>query len=306
MISQISSRIALGIVLGILCLQGANAQDDYELTPEQQQALEQLQALVDTLNPQAGEITLGNDLATLNVPEEFYFLNGTDAATVLVDIWGNPPDQSVMGMLFPTRFSPIDYDAWAVSIEYAEDGHVSDTDAANIDYDELLEGMQKDIRRSNSDRIDAGYQPIELVGWAEPPHYDAASKKLYWAKEVRFGEDPDTTLNYEIRALGRKGILSMTFIAATRQLVEINENREAVLAMVDFNEGNRYSDFDSNLDEVAAYGIGALVAGKVAAKAGLIGALLLILKKFGIFLVLGLAAFARKIKAMFSTDTLAP
>jgi uncharacterized membrane-anchored protein len=58
---------------------------------------------------------------------------------------------------------------------------------------------------------------------------------------------------------------------------------------------------------VAAYGIGALVAGKLAAKAGLFAAALVLLKKFGIFLVIGLAAFARKARKMLSgTDTLKP
>ena len=36
-----------------------------------------------------------------------------------------------------------------------------------------------------------------------------------------------------------------------------------------FNEGHRYLDFNPSLDKVATYGIGALIAGKVAAKVGL-------------------------------------
>lgn len=95
---------------------------------------------------------------------------------------------------------------------------MSDEDAADIDYDELLEEMQDDIRDANPDREAAGYGTIELLGWAEAPHYDATSKKLYWAKELRFDGSDETTLNYEIRALGRRGILTMTFIAAGSQL----------------------------------------------------------------------------------------
>ena len=306
MSSQLLLRIALSVLLGLFCTQNSFAQDDYELTPEQQQQFAEMQALVDAMHPLSGEITLGDDLATLNVPEDFYFLNATDAETVLVGLWGNPPGQQVMGMLFQANMSPLDFGSWAVTIDYVEEGHVSDSDAADIDYDEMLEDMQSDTRNGNDDRIDAGYQPIQLLGWAEAPHYDPASRKLYWAMELRFGDDPDTTLNYEIRALGRKGYLNMTFIAATSQLAEINDKREAVLAMAEFNDGNRYTDFDSNLDEVAAYGIGALIAGKVAAKAGFFAASLILLKKFGIFIVIGLAAFARKLKGMFTTETLGP
>lgn len=284
----------------------AIAQDDieFELTPEEIRELEYYQSVVDSLQPQTGEIVLGNDLATLVVPDAFYFLDTGDAETVLVDLWGNIPGQDVLGMLLPSEYSPLDLDSWAVTIDYTEDGYVSDDDAAEIDYNELLRDMQKDTRNWNEERIDSGYEAVELLGWAEPPHYDAAEKKLYWAKELRFGDMPETTLNYEIRALGRRGILSMTFIAATNQLDEINAHREQVLSMVAFNEGNRYSDFDPSIDKVAAYGLGALVAGKIAAKTGLIAALVLFLKKFGIFIVIGIAAFFRKIVGAFKTEKL--
>lgn len=284
----------------------AIAQDDmdYELTPEEIRELEYYQSIVDSLEPRTGEIVLGNSLATLVVPEAFYFLDSDDAETVLVDLWGNVPGQDVLGMLVPAEYSPLDLDSWAVTIDYTEDGYVSDEDAAEIDYDQLLRDMQKDTRDWNEERVDAGYEAIELLGWAEPPHYDSAEKKLYWAKELRFGDMQDTTLNYEIRALGRRGILSMTFIAASDQLDEINAHREQVLSMVSFNEGNRYSDFDPSIDKVAAYGLGALVAGKVAAKTGLIAAVILFLKKFGIFIVIGIAAFFRKILGAFRSEKL--
>jgi uncharacterized membrane-anchored protein len=41
-----------------------------------------------------------------------------------------------------------------------------------------------------------------------------------------------------------------------------------VLSMVEFSNGNRYADFNSNTDKVAAWTIGGLVAGKVLAKVG--------------------------------------
>lgn len=278
----------------------AIAQGDSELTAEEQTELASLQAILDSLDMQTGNIALGDGLATLRVPEDYYYLDPEDSRVVLVDLWGNPPEvANVLGMLFPDRYSPFDSDSWAVTIEYEDDGHVSDEDAAEIDYDELLESMQADTRASNDARIDAGYGAIELVGWAEQPRYDASTKKLYWAKELRFDGNEDTTLNYDIRALGRTGVLSMTFVASSRQLGEINASRDEVLAMAEFNEGKRYQDFDSSIDKVAAYGIGALVAGKVAAKAGLLAGALLFLKKFGVFLLLGLVVLGKKIGGLF-------
>jgi uncharacterized membrane-anchored protein len=49
---------------------------------------------------------------------------------------------------------------------------------------------------------------------------------------------------------------------------------QSVLSFVDFNPGHRYADFIPGTDKLATYGIGALIAGKVAAKAGLFKLLL--------------------------------
>lgn len=294
------------LLIGLGSVAFAQDEEFPELTAEEQQLFAHLQSLVESLEPKTGDIPIGDDLATLSIPDDFYFLDAEDAETVLVDIWGNPPGQDVLGMLFPAHYSPLDGEAWAVTIDYMADGWVSDEDAADIDYGDLLDDMRDDIRDANPDREAAGYAAIELLGWAEPPRYDTVTKKLYWAKELRFGDDENATLNYEIRALGRRGILTMTFIASSDQLPEINDSREAVLAMAEFNEGNRYSDFDPDIDTVAAYGVGALVAGKIAAKSGFLAAAVLLLKKFGVFLLLGVAAFGRKLKSLFTTEKLEP
>ena len=56
------------------------------------------------------------------------------------------------------------------------------------------------------------------------------------------------------------------------------------------------------MDKVAAYGLGALVAGKVLAKTGLIAAAIIFLKKFGVFIVLGLGALVGRLFKKKSAD----
>jgi len=281
----------------------AQAQDDEELTAEEREQAEYYQSVLEALDPQSGDIAIGDGLATLSVPDDFYFLDAGDSETVLVDLWGNPPGQAVLGMIFPARYSPLDPDGWAVTVDYIADGHVSDADAADIDYSGLLSDMQAETRATNSERVEAGYEAVELLGWAEPPYYDPANKKLYWAKELRFGDADFTTLNYEIRALGREGMLTMTFIASGSQLGEINASRDTVLAMAEFDAGNRYTDFDPSVDTVAAYGIAALVAGKLASKAGLLAVAAVFLKKFWILLVMGIAAIGKRLKNVLGGAT---
>jgi uncharacterized membrane-anchored protein len=247
-----------------------------------------------SLNFQKGAITLPGGVAGLALPEGFHYLSPEDTERVLVTAWGNPPGNETLGMLVKGPDDILADESWAVVIAYEEDGYVSDEDADSIDYGQVLADMQSSSRESNKARIEAGYDEVELVGWAAIPRYDKTTNKLYWAKELRFGNIPVNTLNYNVRILGRKGVLVLNLVATMPQLEEIERVIPTVLAMTNFNPGHRYSDFDPELDTVAAYGIGALVAGKLAAKAGLfakLGVLLLALKKFWIFAVLAIGAF---------------
>mgnify|MGYP006217387677 CR=1 FL=1 len=92
-----------------------------------------------------------------------------DARRVLEDMWGNPPDDSVLGMIVPRRPGLSEQDSWAVVVTWSDDGYVSDEDASKIDYADLLKTMQAETRDSNPERIKAGYGSLDLVGWAVPP-----------------------------------------------------------------------------------------------------------------------------------------
>lgn len=298
------SRFLLSLVL-LLPFWAAAQDAETTLTEEEQIAAYQawMEETLSNLKPQTGEITLPNGVATLNVPESFYYLSPEDSKTVLEDIWGNPPSELTQGMLFPQGVTPFDETSWGVTIEYVEEGYVDDSDAADIDYNDLLKSMQKDTAESNEWRESEGYPTIALVGWAKPPYYDSNTQKLYWAKELQFNDNPEHTLNYNIRLLGRKGYLLMNFIASMEQLPEIENNLDTILAMSTFNEGNRYADFNPDIDEVAAYGLGALVAGKVIAKTGFLAAAILLLKKFGVFILIGIGIAFKWFVGLFARKT---
>src|SRR5436190_1477248 len=75
------------------------------------------------------------------------------------------------------------------------------------DYDSLLADMKESTAEGSKERKKAGYAGVTLIGWAEPPHYDAAQHKLYWAERLRFEGNDGDTLNYNVRVLGRSGHL---------------------------------------------------------------------------------------------------
>ena len=250
---------------------------------ESQQGYESAEAFLNSLTFQKGKVDLPNGVAALDIPESFRYIGPEDSKRFLEEAWSNPDGSGQVGMLLPTDTNPFSDSGWAVVISYEEDGYVSDKDANKIDYGELLTSMQESARKGNKARTEQGFEPVNLVGWAASPRYDSQSKKLYWAKELQFGDEPRHTLNYNVRILGRKGVLVLNAVSNMEQLPLIQERMESVIAFTNFKEGYRYSDFDPGIDKVAGYGLAALIGGKIAAKAGLLakmGGLLVAFKKF--------------------------
>lgn len=255
----------------------------------------QLDSLVAHLEYQTGEISIGEGLAELRVPYGFKFLDAEQSNYVLTEVWGNPPS-STLGMLFPENETPVSAGStFAIEISYSNEGYVEDEDAADIDYDDLLDQMIADTEEVNPQRIELGYPTIQLVGWASTPFYDAEAKKLHWAKELNFGGYETNTLNYNIRILGREGFLNLNAIGEMHTLPLVQDKIDAILASVDFTEGNTYADFNPDIDRVAAYGIGGLIAGKILAKVGFFA----LLVKFWKFIAIGVvglfSVFKKKI-----------
>lgn len=281
-----------------LCLlaQTALGMSFAQMFPQYQDLPPEASSELERLDYKQGEITVGDGIATFNVSEDYYFLSTKDANIVLEEFWGNPPESDILGMIFPADATPL-HDDWGLVIYFSNIGYVSDEDVTEYNYDALLEGMQQETRDENAWRIDNGYPELDLVGWAEPPEYDSASRKLYWAKEFSGGGTEENTLNFDIRALGRKGVLVLTFIASMAQLDNVNAAIPDILAMSKFTEGNRYGDFNPSIDKIAAVGIGGLIAGKVVAKTGLIVLLLAFLKKGAFLLVVPVMWVVNRFKA---------
>ncbi len=256
-----------------------------------------------------GSTVIGDGLAKISVPEKFRYLDAKDTEAVLVNLWGNPHESGTLGALVPAGFDPLGGDSWLVVITYAEDGYIKDDDAATLDYAKMLAEMQAGMKDANAEREKQGYAPVQIVGWAKPPRYDAATHKLYWAKQLKFGSEKVDTLNYNIRMLGRRGVLVLNAVATMPQLAEVEAATPALLAMVDFQEGHRYADFNSDTDKVATYGLAALVAGGIAAKAGFFKLLwvgILAFKKLIIIAAIALASYFKKFWAWFRGRNAAP
>jgi uncharacterized membrane-anchored protein len=294
----------LAMLIGLLSCPTLFAAD-----PAPPPSQDSMAVVASSLKWQTGTITLGDGLAKIALPDGYRFLNAADSDKVLHNIWGNPSSPGVMGMIFPPNEGPLDRDSWGVVISYEEEGYVKDDDADKLNYDDLLHQMQQEISKDNDQRVQQGYPSVQLVGWAQPPHYDHATHKLYWAKDVRFGNDPTDTLNYNIRILGRRGVLVLNAVSSMRDLPVVAEKMPEIMSRVDFQPGSTYAEFDPKIDKVAKYGVAALIAGGAlgaAAKFGLLKAfwpLLLAFKKLVVVAIVAIAAAAKKVASFFKNKS---
>ena len=254
------------------------------------------------LNYQTGTVELSNGIGSITVPEGFGFLDAGQAQYVLTELWGNPADSTTLGMIVPQQHGVTRDNSWAFIVSYDEIGFVKDDDAEDIDYEELLVGMKEDMSAGNQARVAAGYDSISLIGWASSPFYDKDKKVLHWAKEVKFGDVDYNTLNYNIRILGRKGVVILNAVSSMDQLAEVQTHIDPILSSFTYAEGSQYDDFNPDIDEVAAWTIGGLVAGKLLAKAGILALILKNIKLIG----LGLVAAATGLWRWFKRKTQPP
>ena len=282
--------INLNVFSASVTLDSASAENSF---------VEMVDSILQTLDYKSGEISLG-EIATVTVPQGFKFLSPRDAQAVLNRFWHNPPDFTILGMLVPDSIDYFDESSWAIAYSYQEDGHVKDDDAKEINYTEMLEQMKTDTKDDNDQRVKDGYAKIHLVGWAQEPFYDNATHKLHWAKEIKFENDSVNTLNYNIRMLGRKGVLVMNVISSMDNLTLVKSKMNTILASTDFKNGNRYEDFNNSTDKIAGYGIGALIAGGILAKTGILAKLGIVLLKLWKVIALSLAGVIALFRKKFS------
>lgn len=245
-----------------------------------------IQQIENSLKYETGTIKLVQGNGTLVVPQGFRFLDQEQAKYVMEELWGNPADASIIGLLVPEGRGVLADDSWVFSISYDAIGYVKDDDARKINYDDLLKDLKKEQETDNIQRVKEGYPAIDIIGWASKPYYDEQTHTLHWARELNFGGDSSNTLNYNLRVLGRKGMYMLNAISRMNEFNEVKPTVNEVIGSVTFASGETYKDFDSKTDNVAAYTVGGLVAGKVLAKAGFFA----LLAKFGKFILIGLGA----------------
>lgn len=251
----------------------------------------QLRALEHSLHYQQGVIPLLDGNIIINTGDKFRYLSPADSEKVLVEGWGNPPsDEPSLGMLVPAGISPLDNKGWGAELSFEDDSYISDDDASTINYDDVLQSMKQQNLIANKERERLGYSALNLLGWAEAPHYDQSSHTIYWAKRLSVDNEGES-VNYYIRNLGRHGVFNINVIASSEELPVVKNATPDLLKVASFAKDNRYEDHRF-WDTTSTYGLAALVAGGAAVaakKVGIVGLVLLFAKKFVVVVIAALA-----------------
>lgn len=268
----------------VFCFASSMQAQEADGQPETQPAEEEidLSILTDSIRGEKGNIALPDYHSGIQVPDGYQYLDKAQAGHLLTDYWNNPEDEDVLGVLVPDT-ARIFYDvSIAYLVFYINSGYVSDKDAADIDYDDLLKDLQEVTAENNKERVANGYAALDLIGWAIAPKYDRKQHVLNWAKHLRVSGEEDTydVLNYDIRVLGREGFVIVQAVADLEDCQAVEAAQAAICGSIRFDKGYTYADFDSRTDRLAEWTIGGLIAGKVLAKAGLLAKLGVFLLKF--------------------------
>ena len=230
------------------------------------------------------------------MPEGYAFIPQPQAGRIMRAL-GNSTGPAMAGLVFPANKTA----PWFVEVEFIKSGYVKDDEAKDWKADTLLASLREGTEEDNKDRVARGFEALEVVGWAEPPAYDKLTHRLVWAATTRRKNVPDAKLgvNYNTYALGREGYFTLNLLTGADKLPEFKSHSRTLLAALDYKKGKAYTDFDSSTDNVAAYGITALVAGVAAKKLGLLAVFGVFFAKFAKILIIGGAALLAGIAKLF-------
>jgi uncharacterized membrane-anchored protein len=238
------------------------------------------------------------DQATLKFPAGQFFVPKAEGARVLRALGNVVNDASLVGLVVGTGPN----DGWIVVIRYIKEGYIKDDDAKNWNADDLLKNLKDGAEETNKDRIARGFPEMQVIGWVQPPNYDAATHRLVWSLLAKDKGDPDNaakSINYNTYALGREGYFSLNLLSNSERIASDKAVAHGLLGDLSYNAGKRYEDFSASTDRIAEYGLMALVGGVAAKKLGLFALVTAFVLKFAKVILIGLGVLGAAAVSFF-------
>lgn len=240
--------------------------------------------------------------ANVRIPKGVRYL-GPAGTSAFLQLNGNPAAEH------DYTIAPEGY-GWFAILEFDSAGYVGDKD--KVDPDALFKQLKANEDEENRQRASAGQAGLHLDRWVTPPHYDTASHNLEWGT-VMHTDSGGQVVNYTSRILGREGVTKAILVSDPTNLTADLQQYRVALSGFAYLPDKKYEDHKAG-DKMAAYGLGALVAGGAAAavvKSGLFAGIFAVILKFGVafykLIIVGAVALVamlrRRIAALFNRNT---
>ena len=193
---------------------------------------------------------LGSE-AHIKIPEGYMF-TGRQGTQTLMQLYGNLLTQWEQGYIEPED----ENEGWFVVFEYEESGHIKDDEKSDLDADAVMESFKEGDKVSNEERKSMGLPALNTVGWLVPPYYNDKTHNLEWA--LLLESEGQQNVNYNVRLLGREGIMHVTVVTGTEEFEDVRAKIPAILESFAFNPGRTYAEYQEG-DKLADYGLMAML-----------------------------------------------
>ncbi|MBL7768425.1 MAG: DUF2167 domain-containing protein [Flavipsychrobacter sp.] len=233
--------------------------------PNQIQAIfkKQADSLNQVLKFHSGKLRFTDQSIRMKVPDGYYFIEPDQARYILENIWGNIPDEEVLGMIVRSDFAPSNINSdYSFVISYAPIGYVSTETDKEFNHLDLLNDIRDQLQKANEKRLELGFNSLQVENWVMVPYFDEYKKALYWATELKVNGSNESLVNYNLRLLGKNGVLKINAVGTMDQLPAIKKVLPFFLSQSEFLEGFRYSDHAEQSSSNNNWKLSELISGK--------------------------------------------
>lgn len=234
----------------------------HPLIQAQEQNYESLSSEIESsFQFQDGKVTLQNGIAYCALPNQYHFLDSAQTREMMINFWAesesNANHLGIISNISTSIFSPR---ALVFTLDYFENGLVSDKQQELLTEDELFTNLKKSIDSSNIQRKDAGLEFIQITQWALAPVYNKEKHSLYWIEEIEIGDNHEKRLSANACILGRRGYIRLASIVLHSELKQLVEDLPTITNSIQFYQDYAYNSY-TNKDKLAEIDLDALILG---------------------------------------------
>lgn len=278
------------VIAASLLAVSVHAQSPQDTQPTDAEVMQQIEA---SLPYKTGDITI-DDVAVIKLPQGYKYLQGEDAYKVITEMWGQEIKRDDIDAIIVADGDMLVDDADpAVMVNYEDGGYVSDSDAQDIDPDEILKNWRSTDKEDHTKTLD----------WLIKPVYDNQTHTFTYASQFEILGYNDVvvgkSVNYSLYSFNRHGSIILTGTGTAEIFDRTNKITTTVADGIEYLPGHDYSSYTKG-DKISDMTIGGIAAGgivgAVLAKTGILAVVLKFIKVIAVAVIAIVAGFWKRIR----------